>query len=341
MRIKAEQLDQHLQKQPAQLYTVFGNEPLLIIEATDLIRNKARRMGFTEHEVFTIDNHFRWPEILNASCSPSLFGDRKIIDIRIPSGKPGKEGGKTLEHYCLTLQKTIITLITLPKMDKQSQSAKWFKALENAGVMIPVYAVELAQLPVWIKHRLNMQQQTVDKDTLHFIAHQVEGNLLAANQEIQKLALLYPQGNLTFEQVKNAILDVARYDVYQLTDAIVTANPARYTRILSGLQGEGAAPPLILAVLSEQIRQLIFLRKGLDQGLPPSQLLKTVRIWGERQNAFVATAKRIPIRRLLHCMVHAAEIDRINKGVASGNATDAWNGLLQLGLSLASNTLSL
>ena len=334
MQLKADQLALHLQKQLASLYTVFGSEPLLVAETTDLIRRTARENGFTEHEIYTVDSHFRWTELLSASCSPSLFGDRKIIDIRIPTGKPGKEGGKTIENYCRALPADAITLITLPRMDRQSQSAKWFKAIENAGVMVPIYALEQAQLPIWIRNRLALQQQTVDQDTLLFIAGQVEGNLLAANQEIQKLALLYPSGHLSFEAVKNAILDVARYDVYQLADAMLSANPARFTRILAGLQSEGAAPPLILTVLCEQIRQLTFLRKGLNQGIPAGQLLKTVRIWGERQNTVIMAAKRITEQQLLKSLLHAAKIDRIINGVADGNVKDAWNELRILGVNL-------
>jgi len=334
MQIKADQLSRHLQKQLAPLYTVFGTEPLLVAESIDLICNKAREKGFSEHERYTVDNYFRWSDLLSSSYSPSLFGDRKIIDIRIPSGKPGKEGGKTLVNYCQTLPQDAITLITLPRLDKQSQSAKWFKALESTGIMIPIYAMEQTQLPTWIKNRLAIQHQTADHETLLFIASHVEGNLLAANQEIQKLALLYPPGNLIFEQVKNAILDVARYDVYQLTDAMIAANAVRYTRILDGLQSEGTALPLILTVVCEQIRQLIFLRKGLNQGIPPSQLLKTARIWGERQNIAINAAKRITAERLLQSLLHAAKIDRIIKGVAKGNTKDAWHELLLLGLNL-------
>jgi len=335
MQIKADQLAKHLQKQLAPLYTVFGVEPLLVAETTDLIRNKAREKGFSEHERYTVDNHFRWMDLLSASYSPSLFGDRKIIEIRIPSGKPGKDGGKALETYCQSLPQEAITLVTLPRLDKQSQSAKWFKALESTGIVIPVYTMDQAQLPAWIKNRLALQQQSADPRTLSFFASQVEGNLLAANQEIQKLALLHPPGNLTFEQVKNAILDVARYDVYQLTDAMIAANAARYVRILNGLQSEGTALPLILAVVSDQIRQLIFLRKGLKQGIPQGQLLKTARIWGERQNMVITAARQISAERLLQSLLQAAKIDRIIKGATKGNDKDAWHALLLLGINLA------
>ena len=335
MRIKAEQLPQQLKKQFAPLYTIFGNESLLVIEATDLIRNHARQNGFSEHEIFTVDHHFRWPDILNASSNQSLFGDRKIIDIRIPSGKLGREGGKTITHFCQKLPEDTVTLITLPKLDKQSQSGQWFKAIENTGITVQIHPVERKQLPAWIKQRLGMQQQTVNHDTLCFIADNVEGNLLAAHQEIQKLALLFPQGHLEFDQVRNAVLNVARYDIYQLTDAIETANPARFTHILMGLQGEGTAPPLILAALAELVRQLIYLRKGLDRGLSPGQLLKSARIWGNRQNTIMATAKRIPIFRLQQSLIHAAKIDRINKGVATRDSLNPWDELLQLGLNMA------
>lgn len=329
MRIKPEQLSQHLQKQTAPLYTIFGHEPLLIIEASDCIRNHALQQGYTEREIFTVDHRFNWADLLSAGNNLSLFGDRRIMDIRIPSGKPGREGGKAIETYCQKLPSDTITLINLPKIDKQSQSTKWFKALEDNGIVIPVYAVERTQLPGWIGYRLSMQQQKADSDTLQFFADKVEGNLLAAHQEIKKLALLYPGGNLSFEQVKDAVLNVARYDVFKLSDAMVTANVVRYNRILDGLQGEGSPPPLILATLAEQIRQLIIIRKGLDGGMAPAQLMKEARLWGDRQKTMTTAAKRINLKSLMQGLLHAAKIDRVIKGVAKG---DIWEELLQLGL---------
>ncbi len=331
MRIKLEQISQHLQKQTASLYTLFGNEPLLILEAADLIRIHARQQGYTERELFTVDQHFDWSDLLNAGSNLSLFGDRKIMDIRIPSGKPGKEGGKAIETYCNALPPDTFTLITLPRIDKQGQATKWFKMLETTSILIPVYAIERDQLPGWIGQRLARQQQKADSATLQFLADQVEGNLLAAYQEVQKLALLYPDGNLTFDQVKDVVLNVARYDVYQLTDAMISANTARYTRVLTGLQGEGTAPLLILATLAEQFRQLIIIRKGLDSGQPSAQLLQAARVWGDRQKSTLAAAKRINLQLLMQGLSDAAKIDRIIKGVAQG---DIWNELLQLGLSL-------
>ena len=329
MRIKLEQLPSQLQKQTAPLYVLFGNEPLLILEATDLIRDHARQQGYTERALFSVDQHFDWSDLFNASNNLSLFGDRRIMDIRIPSGKPGKEGSKAIEIYCNALPPDTLTLITLPRIDKQGQATKWFKTLETTGTLIPVYPIERDQLPGWIGQRLGKQQQKADSATLQFLADQVEGNLLAAHQEIQKLALLYPVGNLTFKQVKDVVLNVARYDVYQLSDAMIAADTVRYTRILSGLQGEGIAPLLILATLAEQIRQLIVIRKGLDNGQPSTQLLQAARIWGDRQKSVLSAAKRINRQSLTQGLPHAAKIDRIIKGVAQG---DVWDELLQLGL---------
>ena len=329
MRIKLEQLPQQLKNQTVPLYTLSGNEPLLLLEAAGSIRAHARQQGYTERELFTADQHFDWAELLNAGHNLSLFGERKIVDIRIPSGKPGREGGKALEAYCAALPPGTVTLITLPRIDKQGQASKWFKALETAGTLIPVYPVEREQLPGWIGQRLGRQQQKADTATLQFLAGQVEGNLLAAHQEIQKLALLYPAGNLTFDQVKDVVLNVARYDVYQLSDAMITADTARFQRILAGLQGEGAAPLLVLAALAEQIRQLIIIRKGLDNNQPPAQLLQAARVWGERQKSVINAAKRIRTQALLQGLRAAAEIDRMIKGVAPG---DIWEALLQLGL---------
>lgn len=329
MRIKLEQLPQYLQKATAPLYTLFGNEPLLILEAADIIRAHAHQQGYSERELFIIDQHFDWSSLLSATNNLSLFSARKFIDIRIPSGKPSKEGSKTIEAYCNALPPDSFTLITLPKVDKQNQAAKWFKILENTGTLIPVYAIERQQLPGWIELRLARQQQKADTTTLQFLADQTEGNLLAAHQEIQKLALLYPTGHLTFEQVKDVVLDVARYDVYQLADAMLAADTTRYTRILIGLQGEGVAPLLILATLAEHIRQLITIRTGLDSGQSLVPLLQKARIWGERQKIVSTAVKRITLQSLTQGLSDAAVIDCMIKGVAQG---DVWDALLQLGL---------
>ncbi|MBA2659511.1 MAG: DNA polymerase III subunit delta [Nitrosospira sp.] len=332
MRINPEKLSQHLQNQLAPLYTVFGDELLLTIETADLIRTRARQEAYIEREIFTIDHHFNWADLQQSSCSLSLFGERRIMDIRIPSGKPGIQGGAAIEEYCRLLPSHTLTLVTLPKIDKQGVATRWFRALEKAGVMIPVSRVEHAHLPNWIAQRLGMQRQKATPDALQFIADRVEGNLLAAHQEIQKLALLYPDGALSFIQVKDAVLDVARYDVFKLSDAMMAGDVGRYTRILEGLQGEGTALPFIISTLSGNIRSLTVIRKGLDSGKPLTQLMNQARVWGDQQKVVESAARRLGPKPLVLALLHAAKIDRISKGVAMG---DAWDELLQLALRFA------
>ena len=329
MRIHPANLSQHLQKQLSTFYTVYGEEPLLVIEAADLIRTKAHMNGYIEREIFTIDSQFKKSDLSLKSNSLSLFGEQRLIDIRVPSGKPGKEGGKAIEDYCCSLPPDTLTLVTLPKIDKQGKTTKWFKALENIGPMISVSLVELSQLPNWISQRLSIQNQETDPDTLQFFAEKVEGNLLAADQEIKKLALLYPPGTLSFTQIKDAVLEVARYDIFKLSEAMVAGEIARFILVLRGLQGEGTSVPFILTILTAQIRSLIIIRKGLDSGKPYTQLMKEAKVWGDRQNIMENTTKRVGLKLLVQALLHAAKIDKISKGVTKG---DAWDELEQLGL---------
>ncbi len=334
MRIHPTQLSQHLQKQLLPLYTVYGEESLLTIEAADMIRSKAHQTGYVEREIFTIDNQFSRSDLRLSSNSLSLFGERRVMDLRIPSGKPGKEGGMAIEEYCRSLPSDTVTLVTLPKIDKQGQATKWFKALENIGPMISVSLVERNQLPDWIGRRLSIQDQRTDSSTLQFFSEKVEGNLLAADQEIKKLSLLYPPGMLSFTQVKDTVLEVARYDVLKLSDAMATGDITRYILVLKGLQGEGTTAPFILTILAAQIRSLIILRKGLDSDRPLTQLMNEAKIWGNRQKVMESAARRIGLKLLVHALLHTAKIDKIIKGVATG---DTWVEFLQLGLRFSLN----
>lgn len=337
MRIAPDQLSRHLHKQLAPLYTVFGDELLLTMEASDLIRAKARQSGYVEREIFSIDHQFNWAELQQRSNSLSLFGERRIMDLRIPSGKPGIKGSAAIEEYCRALPSDTVTLVTLPRIDRQGAAAKWFKALEGAGVMIPVYPVERTRLPAWIGQRLEMQGQNAGSDALRFIADKVEGNLLAAHQELKKLALLHPAGTLSFEQIKDAVLDVARYDVFKLSDAMMAGDTVRYVRVLEELRGEGTALPLLVGTLAAQVRSLIATRHALDSGGPPGQPILQVKSWGDQQKAMESAARRLSLGQLTGALLHASKIDRISKGVAQG---DAWDELLQLGLRFAVTTSS-
>jgi DNA polymerase-3 subunit delta len=329
MRIAAEQLGKHLEKGLQPLYVVHGDEPLLAIECADRVRTAARRAGYSEREVFTVESGFDWSALTMACNSLSLFASLRLLDVRIPSGKPGTEGSQRLQEFCVLLPADTVTLITLPKLDRQTQNSKWFTALENAGVTVPVYPVDRAKLPQWIAGRLSEQGQRAKPDTLQFLADQVEGNLLAAHQEVQKLALLFPAGEITFEQVKESVLDVARFDVFKLGDALLVGDVSRLVKMLQALKDEGEAPVLVLWALTQEIRLLLRIKIGLSRGQPQAKLMRDARVWESRQSLVERALKRLSEATLEKALVRAAELDRMTKGLASG---DVWDELLQLGL---------
>ena len=334
MRLNADQLGAHLQRGLAPLYLVFGDEPLQAMEAADAIRARARQDGYAEREVFTVEAGFSWQALLASGNSLSLFAARRIIEIRMPAGKPGTEGGQALQDYCARLPDDTITLVSCPKLDKQAQATKWFKALEQAGTLIPVYPVERPRLPQWMGQRLAAQQQRADQATLQFLADRVEGNLLAAHQEIQKLGLLFPAGNLNFDQVREAVLDVSRYDVFNLADAMLAGDAVRLVRILEGLKGEGVAPTLALWALTQEIRTLVKLKMGQRKGASLPQLLRESRVWESRQGLVQRALGRLGEAALIAGLKQAAALDRMIKGLSRG---DVWDELLQLGLGMAKN----
>lgn len=331
MQIPGERLAAHLEGELRPLYVVHGDDPLLVIEAADAIRAAARRRGFDERNVLTALSGFNWNQLSQAAGSRSLFGGRTLIDLRIPNGKPGREGGAALQDYAAHPSPDALLLVTLPELDWKDEKAAWLTALGNAGAIVKLVAPKLAELPAWIATRLRRQGQSADADGLRFIAERVEGNLLAAHQEIQKLALLHPPGPLSVEAIRDAVLDVARYDLDALREAMLAGDAARYARTLDGLRQEGEAPPLLLWALTEEVRALAQIHSGLAQGKPLDGLLRDARVWGPRQGLIKRALKRIDRQQADAALAQAARIDRMIKGAASGNV---WDEFLRLGLAL-------
>ncbi|WP_341676187.1 DNA polymerase III subunit delta [Niveibacterium sp. SC-1] len=332
--MRPEQLTQALTRGLAPLYVVHGDEPLLVLEASDAIRAAARAQGIDEREVLVVTQGFKWLNLEMAAGNLSLFGDRKLIDLRIPTGKPGRDGGDALQRYAKNLDpQGVVTLVTLPQLDWAARKAAWFVALCEAGEEVECNAPPLAQLPEWLGQRLARQQQRAPREALEFIAQHVEGNLLAAHQEMQKLALLFEPGELTLEQVQDAVLNVARYDTEKLRGALLEGDPARLTRLIEGLQGEGAAPPLVLWAMASEIRTLALVRAGMDEGQPVAALMKRERVFDrERQSLLQRAVQRVSTPQMRAALMHAAKLDRMVKGLAHG---DVWDEFLQLALRLA------
>jgi DNA polymerase-3 subunit delta len=332
-QLRSEQLDTHLARALAPLYVIHGDEPLLAMEAADAIRAKARAEGYAERTVLTVERGFDWGQLAASAASLSLFASRQMIELRLPTGKPGTEGAKAIEAYCAALAPDTVTLVTLPRLDRAGQNSAWFGALSATGVVVNVYPIDRKTLPLWIGARLARQKQRAAEAALGFIADCVEGNLLAAHQEIQKLGLLYPEGELSFEQVRDAVLDVARFEVGQLSAAMLAGDKVRLTRVLTGLAGEGEPPPRVLWVMADDVRAVATVARGLAEGREPAELFRAARIWGEpRQRLVGAAARRIARDALAEALAHAAAIDRMIKGLAKG---DPWVELLRLGLRFA------
>ncbi len=332
MRITSTDLPQQLKKGLGALYVIHGEALLLAIEAADMIRAAARAAGYSERETFIAEQHFKWAELRNSAQSLSLFSSKKVIDLRIPSGKPGVEGAQALETYCRELAPDTLTLISLPKLENAALKSKWFAALEQQGIVISADEVPLAALPAWIAGRLKQQGQSADADTLAFLAEKVEGNLLAAFQEIQKLALLFPAGPLTFEQIKGAVLDVARHDVLKLSEAMLAGDAARFAHILEGLKAEGTATPVILWAMAEDIRALAKVTRAMQEGSNLSGALRDARVWGAKQKSVERAVRRFTPAFAERALRQAAQIDRLVKGLRQG---DVWDELLQLGVRCA------
>jgi DNA polymerase-3 subunit delta len=322
MQIRAADLAAHLARSLAPAYAIHGDEPLLALEAADAVRAAARKQGFAERVILEPGRSFDWSELTHAAASLSLFGGKKLIELRLPGGKPGAQGGAAIAAYLERRSPDSLLLVSLPRLDRQTQGSAWFGALAAAGVVVDVWPVERARLTGWIAERLARQQQRAPREVLEFLAERVEGNLLAAHQEVQKLALLAPPGELAFDTVQAAVVNVARYDPYDAAEALVAGDTARYLRVLEGLRAEGEAPSFALFVLSNALFALQAMQR---HGGEPRVFNRNL------QRALQGAGRRYAPRAVDQAIAECSQIDRTVKGVGAG---DPWERLTLLGLRL-------
>jgi len=336
MQVRADGLPAQLQRGVAPLYVVHGDEPLLALEAGDAIRAAARAAGVTEREVFVVEPGFRWDAFLGANVNRGLFGERKLVDLRIPSGKPGVEGGKALEAYATNPSPDNVTLVTLPRLDRATQASAWFVALAGAGVTVAVHPVERDALPAWITARMKRHRQRASRETLAFLADHCEGNLLAARQEIEKLALLLPEGELAQDAIEAAIANVARYDVFQLSESWLAGDATRVLRILGVLRAEGDAPIAAIWQLGEDVHAIAAVHAMVREGSPLPSAIRNVRVWGKRQNALERAVNRVAPATVPSLLLALAKLDALSKGLGRG---DAWDALTDVALTVCGKPL--
>ena len=334
MNIQAERLPEQLARGLAALYVVVGDEPLAAQEAGDAIRAAARAAGHSERTVFTVQGRYNWQGIFASGDNFSLFAERRLTEIRIPSGKPGVDGAKALEAYAAKLPADTLTLISLPGLDWKTMQSRWFSTLAQNGVVVEAKPIDRAQLPGWIERRLSRQGLRADRDALEFLADQVEGNLLAAQQEIDKLALLLPPGNVTLADVEHAVVDVSRLEADALADALYTGDGARFAQIVIDLRDAGEAVPAILWQVTSAVQLLLRLKLAVAQGDSLPGLMRT--LWGrdkQRAPQIERALKRLGLGQVESALTDLALIDRQAKGLE--RVGDPWDTLLRVGMTLA------
>ncbi len=322
------------------LYVISSDETLLATEASDALRAAAARSGYSERISLTLDARSDWSALIGAVQNVSLFGEQRLVDVTIPSGKPGRNGADTLGKVA-TLAKDgslagTLLMVNLPRLDRATKATKWAQALMQAGTLVDIGSINRAELPTWIARRLAAQGQQLERPSLEWMADKVEGNLLAAHQEIQKLGLLYPEGKISADDVEQAVLNVARYNVFGLRDAMLGGNAAKTLSMLTGLRAEGEALPLILWAIGDEVRVLARLSAAQESGQDLQAEMRRQRVFGQREQLLRQTLRRVSARTWPAAVQHAHDIDRLIKGLrVSGRLDDPWEELARLALRIA------
>ena len=326
MKLTPEQLASHLDKTLARIYVLSGDEPLQLMEAADAIREAAKRAGYVDRVVFHADTGFDWGRLQEASTSFSLFGESRLLDLRL-QGKPDKSGSAALIRYSESPPNDAILLLTLPRLTASEQKVKWFQALEPRGVFMQFWPLENDKLLRWLDQRLNRHGLLADESGLRLLAARVEGNLLAAAQEIEKLHILYDHGQLTNEQILQSVADSARYDVFDLSEPVLCGQIGKIFRVLSGLKEEGIAAPVVLWALTRELRLINTLMTDIASGAPPETVFSRHRLFDSRKTAMAQALRRLNRGHVHTALVLARQADRIMKGMSTG---DEWDALLSV-----------
>jgi len=336
MRLGFHEIGAHLKNNLAPVYVVTGDEPLQLGEAADLIRATAQSKGYSERKILDAGTGFDWYELTAESNSLSLFADQRILDLRIPNGKPGAPGSKALVAYCENIPADTILLITMPKLDQSQTKSKWYKALDNAGAVIQIWPVAEQRLPPWIEQRMRQKGLIPEPDVINMLAERIEGNLLAAAQEIEKLLLLNGPGIITAEQLTACVTDSARYDVFGLVDAALEGKPNRCVKIIQGLRNEGLASTIILWALAREIRQMSQIAYAIKNGTPMHMAFSEFRIWDKRKPIVTQGLKRLSQSQWNNLLVDCETADEAIKG---RNKKDSWLLLEEISIRMAGLTI--
>jgi DNA polymerase-3 subunit delta len=332
VQLRYEQLTAHLSKPLAPLYWLSGDVPFLLQESSDMIRNAATQQGYSERLVFHIDNHFSWDVFHQHVNTFSLFSNKQLIELRSNTATLGDAGKKALQNYVKKPAKDKLILLSTAKVDTQMQKAIWFQEINHAAIFIALWPITTDQLPQWIANRIAAKKLKMEPQAIALLATFGEGNLLAIAQEIEKLQLSYPETLITTEMMMAAIADNARFDVFQLSDAVLQNNPTRILRIIKNLQAEGTEAILVLWALTREIRVLLSIAHAISEGVAIEAALQQQRVWEKQKSPVRKTLQKHNVHSLQKLLQHAAKIDAIIKGVEPGSV---WDELERLALGIA------
>jgi DNA polymerase-3 subunit delta len=338
MQVRPEQLAAQLARGLAPVYVLSGDEPLLVQEAADAIRARARAEGFSERELLDVDARFDWRALADAASSLSLFAERRILELRLPGGKPGDQGARALSEYAAAPATDTLLLLICGKLDAATRKSKWYSAITQAGVELIAWPIAREGLTNWVAQRMKARGLLPEGRAAALIAERAEGNLLAAVQEIEKLWLARGAGAVDEDAVCAAVSDQSRFDVFALADAALAGDAARTARVLTALRGEGEEPVLILWALTRELRTLAAIAGDCERGMASAAALARHRVWDKRKPLVQAALRRLPARGWRALLAECARLDAVIKGQASGNP---WDELLHLSLCFSGKALPL
>jgi len=332
MRLRFESLTSHLQQALLPIYWVSGDEPFQVDEACRMLREAAQQQGYLEREVYHVERGFNWDQLQDAANSLSLFAERKLIELRLPSAKPGTDGSKALTEYARAAPTDTLLLIVSGKLESATQKTKWFTSVEAAGAWLAIWPIETARLPQWIAQRIKLRNMQASSEALRLLSERIEGNLLAADQELEKLLLLYGPGTVNLDQVQSAVTDSARFDIFGFIDEALLGHPDRVSRMLFGLRAEGVEAILVLWALAREIRALAQMARRCDEGQAAEQAMAAMRVWDKRKPLIRKALSRNTTAHWESLLQRCSTLDRLVKGQGTGRV---WDELLELALSVA------
>lgn len=336
MKMRADQVAGQASKGLLPVYLVTGDEPLIVNEALDALRAAARDQQYLSREVLFAERGFDWNQLASAGQAMSLFSERQLIDLRLPTGKPGTSGSQVITDYVARPPEDTVLLISAPKLEGSAMSSRWVKAIDKAGAIIRIWPLEPQDLPTWINNRMRQQGMEAERDAILHLARRVEGNLLAAQQEIDKLALLHSGGRLGVAEIDAAVADSSRFTVFRLADEVLAGRVGRAVRMLGSLRREGVSPVLVLWALGRELRQLAVMREQLDDGVAAGALMSKYRVWNNRQGLVGASLQRLDLATL-YALV--ALMDRADRAAKGQSGEDAWELLLTISVGLAAGQM--